>query len=90
MSTDQRWKWAGIVSVVSIGGVLITDIVANVVGGYISDRSRRRGTSRSRRRSHATGSCQRDRDGLEHPASGKRGPGDDGSGCAETGFRSHA
>ena len=37
MSTDQRWKWAGIVSVVSIGGVLITDIVANVVGGYISD-----------------------------------------------------
>ena len=38
MSTDQRWKWAGIVSVVSVGGVLITDIVANVVGGYISDR----------------------------------------------------
>jgi endonuclease YncB( thermonuclease family) len=37
MSADQRWKWAGIVSVVSIGGVLITDIVANVVGGYISD-----------------------------------------------------
>ena len=37
MSTDQRWKWAGIVSVVSIGGVLITDIVANVVGGYIAD-----------------------------------------------------
>lgn len=37
MSSDQRWKWAGIVSVVSIGGVLITDIVANVVGGYISD-----------------------------------------------------
>ena len=37
MSTDQRWKWAGIVSVVSIGGVLITDIVANVVGGYITD-----------------------------------------------------
>ena len=28
---------AGIISVVSIGGVLITDIVANVVGGYISD-----------------------------------------------------
>ena len=49
MSTDQRWKWAGIVSVVSVGGVLITDIVANVVGGYISDRSRR-GTSRIRRR----------------------------------------
>jgi endonuclease YncB( thermonuclease family) len=37
MATDQRWKWAGIVSVVSIGGVLITDIVANVVGGYISE-----------------------------------------------------
>lgn len=37
MSSDQRWKWAGIVSVVSIGGILITDIVANVVGGYISD-----------------------------------------------------
>jgi endonuclease YncB( thermonuclease family) len=28
---------AGIVSVISIGGVLVTDIVANVVGGYISD-----------------------------------------------------
>jgi endonuclease YncB( thermonuclease family) len=38
MSTDQRWRWAGIVSVVGIGGVLVTDIVANVVGGYISDR----------------------------------------------------
>ena len=37
MSTDQRWRWAGIVSVVGIGGVLITDIVGNVVGGYISD-----------------------------------------------------
>jgi penicillin-binding protein 1A len=37
MTTDQRWRWAGIVSVVGIGGVLITDIVANVVGGYISD-----------------------------------------------------
>jgi endonuclease YncB( thermonuclease family) len=37
MSSDQRWRWAGIVSVVSIGGVLITEIVANVVGGYISD-----------------------------------------------------
>jgi endonuclease YncB( thermonuclease family) len=37
MATDQRWKWAGIVSVVSIAGVLITDIVANVVGGYISE-----------------------------------------------------
>jgi endonuclease YncB( thermonuclease family) len=37
MSSDQRWKWAGIISVVSIGGVLITDIVANVVGGYIAD-----------------------------------------------------
>ncbi len=37
MATDQRWKWAGIVSVVSIAGVLMTDIVANVVGGYISD-----------------------------------------------------
>jgi endonuclease YncB( thermonuclease family) len=38
MSTDQRWRWAGIVSVVSVGGVLLTDIAANVVGGYISDR----------------------------------------------------
>ncbi len=38
MSTDQRWRWAGIVSVLSIGGVLLTDIAANVVGGYISDR----------------------------------------------------
>jgi endonuclease YncB( thermonuclease family) len=37
MSSDRRWKWAGIISVVSIGGVLITDIVANVVGGYIAD-----------------------------------------------------
>jgi hypothetical protein len=37
MSTDQRWKWAGIVLVVSVCGVLIMDIVANVVGGYISD-----------------------------------------------------
>jgi endonuclease YncB( thermonuclease family) len=37
MVTDQRWRWAGIVSVISIGGVLITDIVANVVGGYISE-----------------------------------------------------
>jgi len=37
MATDQRWKWAGIVSVVSIAGVLMTDIIANVVGGYISD-----------------------------------------------------
>jgi hypothetical protein len=37
MSSDQRWKWAGIVSAVSIGGVLVTDIVSNVVGSYISD-----------------------------------------------------
>jgi len=37
MATDQRWKWAGIVSVVSVAGVLITDIVANIVGEYISD-----------------------------------------------------
>lgn len=37
MSSDQRWRWAGIASVIGIGGVLITDIVANVVGGYISD-----------------------------------------------------
>ncbi len=35
--SDQRWRWAGIASVIGIGGVLITDIVANVVGGYISD-----------------------------------------------------
>jgi endonuclease YncB( thermonuclease family) len=38
MTPDHRWKWAGIVSAVSIGGVLLTDIAANVVGGYISDR----------------------------------------------------
>jgi endonuclease YncB( thermonuclease family) len=37
MSSETRWRWAGIVSAVSVGGVLITDIVANVVGGYISD-----------------------------------------------------
>lgn len=37
MHTDQKWKWAGIVSVVSIVGVLLTDVVANVVAGYISD-----------------------------------------------------
>lgn len=37
MGSEQRWKWAGIVSVISIGGVLLTDIVANVVGGYISE-----------------------------------------------------
>jgi hypothetical protein len=37
IATDQRWQWAGIVSVVSAAGVLTTDIVANVVGGYISD-----------------------------------------------------
>jgi endonuclease YncB( thermonuclease family) len=37
MVTDQRWRWAGIVSVISIGGVLLTDIVANIVGGYISE-----------------------------------------------------
>jgi endonuclease YncB( thermonuclease family) len=37
MASDQRWRWAGIASVIGIGGVLITDIVANVVGGYISD-----------------------------------------------------
>jgi endonuclease YncB( thermonuclease family) len=38
MASDQRWKWAGIVSAISIGGVMVTDIVSNVVGGYISDR----------------------------------------------------
>jgi len=37
MATDQRWKLAGIVSVVSLAGVLVTDIFANVVGGFISD-----------------------------------------------------
>jgi hypothetical protein len=37
MATNQRWKLAGIVSVVSLAGVLVTDIVANVVGGSISD-----------------------------------------------------
>jgi endonuclease YncB( thermonuclease family) len=37
MRTDQKWKWAGIVSLVSIAGVLLTDIVANVVAGYISE-----------------------------------------------------
>ena len=49
MSTDQRWRWAGIVSVVGIGGVLITDIVANVVGGYISDQIKTWQVSRMRR-----------------------------------------
>jgi endonuclease YncB( thermonuclease family) len=34
MSSDQPWKWVGIVSLVSVSGVLLTDIVANVVGGY--------------------------------------------------------
>ena len=37
MASDQRWRWAGIASVIGIGGVLVTDIVANVVGGYISE-----------------------------------------------------
>jgi hypothetical protein len=37
MTPDHKWKWAGIVSAVSIGGVLLSEIVANVVGGYISD-----------------------------------------------------
>jgi endonuclease YncB( thermonuclease family) len=37
MSSETRWRWAGIVSAISVGGVLITDIVANVVGGYISE-----------------------------------------------------
>jgi endonuclease YncB( thermonuclease family) len=37
MESEQRWKWAGIVSVISIGGVLLTDIVANVVGGVITE-----------------------------------------------------
>ena len=37
ITTDSRWKWAGIVSVVSICGVLVIEIVANIVGGYISD-----------------------------------------------------
>ena len=90
MSTDQRWKWAGIVSVVSVGGVLITDIVANVVGGYISDRIKTSWDVPQNAPAAQAGSCQRDRDRLEHPASGKRGTGDDGGGCAETGLRSHA
>jgi endonuclease YncB( thermonuclease family) len=37
MTPNHRWKWAGIVSAISIGGVLLTEIAANVVGGYISD-----------------------------------------------------
>ncbi len=37
MASDQRWRWAGIASVIGISGVLVTDIVANVVGGYISE-----------------------------------------------------
>jgi endonuclease YncB( thermonuclease family) len=37
MTPDNRWKWAGIVSFISIGGVLITDVVANVISGYISE-----------------------------------------------------
>ena len=38
MGSEQRWKWAWIVSGIGIAGVLMTDIVANVVGGYITDR----------------------------------------------------
>ena len=57
---------------VSVGGVLITDIVANVVGGYISDRIKTWDVLQARA-CRATSSCQRDRDGFEHPASGKRG-----------------
>jgi endonuclease YncB( thermonuclease family) len=38
MGSEQRWRWAGIVSVIGIVGVLISDIVGNVVGGYITDR----------------------------------------------------
>jgi endonuclease YncB( thermonuclease family) len=38
MGSEQRWRWAWIVSGIGIAGVLVTDIVANVVGGYITDR----------------------------------------------------
>ena len=38
MGSEQRWRWAGIVSVIGIIGVLVSDIVGNVVGGYITDR----------------------------------------------------
>ena len=75
---------------VSIGGVLITDIVANVVGGYITDRIKTSWDVPQQRAGRATSSSECDRDGLEHPASGKPGAGDDGSRCAETSLGSHA
>jgi endonuclease YncB( thermonuclease family) len=37
MHSDQKWRWAGIVSVVSICGVILTETAANLIGNYISD-----------------------------------------------------
>jgi hypothetical protein len=37
MQSDQKWRWAGIVSVVSICGVILTETAANLIGNYISD-----------------------------------------------------
>src|SRR5262245_13288102 len=37
MDSDKKWRWAGIVSVASICGVILTETVANLLGGYISD-----------------------------------------------------
>jgi endonuclease YncB( thermonuclease family) len=38
MDGQQKWRWAGIVSVASICGVILTETVANLLGGFISDR----------------------------------------------------
>ncbi len=37
MDGQQKWRWAGIVSVASICGVILTETAANLLGGYISD-----------------------------------------------------
>ncbi len=37
MDGQQKWRWAGIVSVASICGVVLTETAANLLGGYISD-----------------------------------------------------
>jgi len=37
MDGHQKWRWAGIVSVASICGVILTETTANLLCGYISD-----------------------------------------------------
>lgn len=37
MDGQQKWRWAGIVSVASICGVILTETAANLLGGFISD-----------------------------------------------------